>query len=346
MTELRPRWSGYRKAISRSSPALVVVAVALVVGAAVGHSWIGFSILLGLVVVTIGLCLGYVAMLVRVSRIRLSDDQIEYRGWSGRTTVLSLGDRVRGVLTDYRPPMGRSTSALLILQGDAGGCRIRLNGGLWSHEDLETIASAAGVGISAKVMLPHNVESLAPGILWWWERHPFLFFLAGFAVTAVLVAVAILAVLYAENEAPFHRRPPRVVSARTVADQNAIVRGVSTLAGGRWSAPKSRLVACGQENVDEGWRRFTTTSRAISADPVKGRKISALVAPISAVLTHHGFGAITTHRDGDGIDLSALPTGAGRGSDRGPDSDAGVQLELAPDFASLQMRGRCETPSR
>lgn len=356
-TVLRADVSAYRRWFGTPVRGLGVL-VALVgggVASALRRGEVAFLIIL--LVVTVAVTLGCIAIHIASSRVVLTSDRIEYRRWLRRTRI-RLDDDLVGALAELKAsPVGR-TSQVLVLRARSGGPRIRLNGAYWEQDDLVRIAAAADVPVLDGLLTPRELDRAARGTMPWRALHPWLAGFGGTLVLLVLIVAGFIAWFDATNRPPFDDQPPRGVSARTVDLQGAMVTELQQAAGGEWESPESRLSACEDDAGYKGWsRRVSVRLRESLVEETGEDRVVTPIAPsrdlvdsISKVMVEQGSPEPL-------VDLDDL-------AEFGRSDDAYLRISSYPDdgdalrstvevtfsgsggYVSISMYSACETPPR
>ncbi|MET0931321.1 MAG: hypothetical protein ABWX74_17505 [Aeromicrobium sp.] len=194
VVELRPDAAQYGRWFRRGDPVLIAFLGVLVAGSVVSISTgARFAVLAGVVVGAAALGLLGVTLSMRTSSVRLGAGRIEHRSWWVHHTVLDTGSELVGVLAPYTAPIVSRQSDLLVVRAAGGGPRVRLNGAFWRREDLERIASVAGISPTREPLDLKGFERRVPGLMYVWERHWLMAVLVGgVAVAAGAVGLAVL----------------------------------------------------------------------------------------------------------------------------------------------------------
>ncbi|MCW2831947.1 MAG: hypothetical protein JWP31_2639 [Aeromicrobium sp.] len=336
------RW--FREPVRGIGLLLAVVGGGLASAIRGGDGAVLFFVIVGTLVVT----LGSIAILIVTSRVTITTDRIEYRRWFVRTT-LRLDDDLVGVLAEFiASPVGR-TSQVLVLRARSGGRRIRLNGAYWDHEDLLRVAEAAGAIVADRAMTPREFEAVAPGSMPFSNLHPWIF---GLGVAVPLIAMmigAVFAWLDVRNIPPFDEQPPRAVSAATASEQDLLVGELRRAVGGEWDRPDTGFSECEDDDDYKGWsRRVSVRLRETLEDKVVTpvRPTQDTIDAINQVLRSGGLAASTAELDDLGrsenayLEVRSIPPLDDRRS-----STVSVVFSRGRN-ASISIYSACETPRR
>ncbi|MFC5678151.1 hypothetical protein [Aeromicrobium endophyticum] len=296
-------------------------------------SVVDLIVLVAIVALTPAAALAAVAVHIASSRVTLGDGWVEYTRWRWRRTVLRVDDGLVGLLAVYKPTLSNSPpTPLLMARRAGGGPRMKLSGAYWEQADLVAVAEALGLPVRERMLDAAGYERRAPGVMPWRERHWIAFGVVGALVVTAVVAAAVVGYFAMTDRPPFDDRPPRAVSAGTTRAQDAVVRQVVAVVGGRWEAPEVSLIACQDEDDYQGWRRVVT----VEPGDVPRSMTDETVSEVVAAMADQGY----THVRGSKVDdVSGSLPGAAFGEDE-------VALELEPRFAGLRVEGHCEVPGR
>ena len=124
---------------------------------------------------------------LRTSRILLTPTSVEHHGLTVRDRVIARDD-ARGFLGVMTQSLA-SDVMTLVVQSRTSGRSMRVFGGLWNHEQLETIAAHAGVQKLDRPIDGQAMDALAPGSVPLRYRRPLAFALG---VSVLLVAAVVL----------------------------------------------------------------------------------------------------------------------------------------------------------
>ena len=169
--ELRPDLSEYR-ALLRSRLWFGIPIIALLVLRVMSGGALGAVIVVAALAV-----LGAVgAVHIRTSRILLTPTTIEHRGAVVRDRVIRFDD-ARGVLGVMSQSLASDTRTLVV-QSVSTGRSMRVFGGLWNDDQLQTIARTVGVEELTQPISGTAMDAYAPGSIPLRYRRPMVFAVA------------------------------------------------------------------------------------------------------------------------------------------------------------------------
>lgn len=341
---LRPSHRRYREWVSKPG-ALGIGLVVLAVGSSLrrAESTAEVVFVACLVVGSAAAALGAVAISMRTSHVLLAPSRILHRRWWVRSTSLDLDHGVVGVLAPHVVPVsGRQASQLLVLRGKDGGPRIRLNGGYWSTEDLETIARHAGVEPTAETLTTQGFESRVPHLMYWRDRHWLAF---GVGIAVVLVAAIVGGVIgwfVVNGQPPFDKQPPRAVSGETVRQQDAVTKDLLAVIDVEWGPVEQRFRECQDDDDYKGWQRsIRVEALRPDDDPAPGelQRTPALDARIESAMTQNGYTEVgeAPYDEGELIGYSDEKTFS---------AERSVQVRIEGTRSQIMVDAGCEVPGR
>jgi hypothetical protein len=190
--DLRPTWDAYNRWSGGVWAAVSAVAVFVGIGAistwGSPHALETIAVIIGVVLLIAVPAVAHVAITIRSSSLTLEAMQLVHRSY-GRSTTLRNDGGIAGLLAPYVTPTGNGGSQtvdMLILVGPDGR-RVRLNGGYWSRDDLESVAQAVGATIDRTPRSAKEWERDLPGSMGFVARRP--------VATAFLIVLVLLVLI-------------------------------------------------------------------------------------------------------------------------------------------------------
>lgn len=273
---------------------------------------------------------------IRTSVVRLSPGSIEHHALLFRDRTLSTAG-IDGVLTSMTQPLVPATE-ILVLRSPQQRATVRLSGGLWTHDTLETIARHAGVEVSAKPMSGTDIERRVPKSMPMRYRRPWLFGLGLALLVTAAITVGVVGWFAYKDLPPFDDQPPEAVSAVTVRSHDGVVEAIQVAFPGTWEPERVRLLACENDDDVKGWKRSVDLDRAAGS----ARPDDATLDTLDATLVSLGYDELDRDnaRDG-GLTLSTLTDGPG--FDVMTTTVEIYQLSGTP--VAVGIHGPCEVPA-
>ena len=230
--------------------------------------------------VLVGVLIALSIIHIRTSVVRLSPGRVDHHALLLPDRSLSTDD-VRGVLTSMGQPM-TAALVMLVLRSPASGTTLRLTGGVWTFDALETIARHAGVRVSDRQMSGMDIERLVPGSLPLRYRRPWAFGLGTALVIVALITAGVVGWFAYRDLPPFDDRPPAAASAATVALQDEVLAETAAAFPGTWRPEPIALRPCENDDDVKGWRRRVKSERT-SGPPVDETGVEALADSLVAL---------------------------------------------------------------
>ena len=190
MNEIKPSSTVYKRALGASAAITVPL---LILNLSTNRS---NPLVLGvLLVVTIGITLGFVWLYFRNTRYSADALQVTKRNLFGQVRSIPLRDIGTFVfphaMTD---PNGTANPTLIALRPD-GSKLFGLSGSWWAGEDMTSLLNATGkvADVIPQPITPAQLRERHPRAISWATAHPwaFAFVIAGAVVAAGIIAIVI-----------------------------------------------------------------------------------------------------------------------------------------------------------
>jgi len=190
VNEIKPSSTVYKRALGASAAITVPL---LILNLSTNRS---NPLVLGvLLVVTIGITLGFVWLYFRNTRYSADALQVTKRNLFGQVRSIPLGEIGTFVfphaMTD---PNGTANPTLIALRPD-GSKLFGLSGSWWAGEDMTSLLNATGkvADVIPQPITPAQLRERHPRAISWATAHPwaFAFVIAGAVVAAGIIAIVI-----------------------------------------------------------------------------------------------------------------------------------------------------------
>ena len=190
MNEIKPSSTVYKRALGASAAITVPL---LILNLSTNRS---NPLVLGvLLVVTIGITLGFVWLYFRNTRYSADALQVTKKNLFGQVRSIPLGEIGTFVfphaMTD---PNGTANPTLIALRPD-GSKLFGLSGSWWAGEDMTSLLNATGkvADVIPQPITPAQLRERHPRAISWATAHPwaFAFIIAGAVVAAGIIAIVI-----------------------------------------------------------------------------------------------------------------------------------------------------------
>lgn len=317
--ELRPSAQEYRTAVKGRAVFMVpFIAIMFLRVLGNGDTLLQKLLLAGGLLVLLSVLIALSIVHIRTSVVRLSPGRIEHHALLVRNRSLST-DGLQGILTSMRQPMNQPV-LMLVLHSPESGATVRLSGGLWTPDVLESIAHHARVEVSDRELSGMDIQRRVPKSMPLRYRRPWSF---AFIVTILIVAVVTASTIwwFDHNDLPpFDDQPPQAVSAATVAAQNGLSATIEEALPGSWEPERVTFHTCENDEDVKGWTRWVDGRRAggrvaaVEEFDVLGNQLVELDFYPADVSSEENYTSLWTSTDGPydestSVRVSQSPTG-------------------------------------